>query len=219
MKKLIFSLLTILMLSNSSFGQTTNRTKLFCFTTSCCDFLIFNVDIVSTKHCYYAAVHKNATSSGNYSIQINSKEPLKEISTNEDIIMPQFKDESGNALVLPKGTYKVENNEILYTAQPSSKIKQACIEEHVTGHVLGHDVDYTISFCVYYWSWKTGKISAVVTPKLTEEQKGELLKNNNKINFTNDTNFKNEDVSFTLKAGSYIVNEDGSIYLLNAELN
>lgn len=207
------------MLLNSSFGQTANKTKLFCYTTSCCDLFFFNVDIGSLKHCFYATVHKNSTSSGNYSIQIESKEVLKNVSIAEDVIMPQFTDEGGNALVLPKGDYAIENNEILYSAQPSSKIKKACIEEHVTGTFLGHDVDYTISICAYYWSWKTGKISAVLTPKLTDEQKEDLLKNNNKINFKNDTNFKNEDVSFTIKAGSYIVNDDGSIYLLNAELN
>ena len=149
---------------------------------------------------------------------------MKEVEIVEDVIMPQFIDEDGSPVVLSKGVYPLVNNEMFYNpSQNKLTIKKACIEHHAVGHVFGHEVEYTITSCVYYISWRnkaTNKNSSiVVTPKLSMEQLKELSKNNNEITFSKDVTIEIEDFSYTLKAGNYNVSEDGNIYIINAKPN
>lgn len=219
MKNLFFGLIATVIFGNYSFAQNTSRTKLFCYTTSCCDFYIFEIEIVSTKHCHYITVERNAEKD-NYSIKFESNEQLNEVEIVEDVVMPQFTNANGDPIVLGKGKYPLVNNELIYNPLPAAKIYKICHEEHVTGHILGHEVDYTIKMCAYYiWFKKAGQGSVKMTPVLTQQQKDDIIKNNNQITFNNDVAVKNTDFSFTIKAGNYTVNEDGSIYLLNTKLD
>ncbi len=223
MKKLLFGLIIAFIFSTSSFGQKANenKVKLLCYSTSCCHFVI-DIDIWSTTHCFYGSVEKNGNMVGSYSMTLESKNNPKEfVNVDEDIILPEFSSDFGGVLALPKGNYKVVDNKIFYTPIKISSAKKYCLTEHVTGTVLGHDVDYSMTICAY-WFFKNGKISKggmKITPELSFDQLEEVKDNNNKISFSKQTKFKTPDFIYTLDAGDYFLSEDGNIYLENVKLD
>jgi hypothetical protein len=216
-----FTLLLLLVSTFTMFAQVANKAKrkIACVTTSCCSFGVFEIEIVSTKHCFYVYT-ENAKGTSLNQIEFESDTKLNTLTLENDIIFPQFLDFENNPIILKKGKHELVNNSIDVDAVDTNAkfvIKKACVDEHVTGHVLGHDVDYTITICAYYLTWqKNGSIK--ITPMLSEDQKSDLLKNDNEIEFEKDRVIKSGDFSYTLKAGKYTVNDDGSIYLLNVEL-
>lgn len=218
--KNVFKLMSLLfiLLINFSYAQKNERkVKLACYKTSCCSFLgFFDVDIISTTHCHYLVTNKNGSTQDLYSSYFDSTEPIKDGTTtlNDDIVLPQFKDESGNPLVLPKGEYTIANNEVQYSLSSKFKIKKACLQEHVQGTILGHEVNYTITVCAYYPSF--GKSASMcIKFELTNDQREEIRKNNDLVNIKEDITITNEDGSYIMKAGDYFLNENDEAYIIN----
>lgn len=216
MKKLIFSLFVTTLISINVVSQVEKR-SVFCYTTSCCSFSIFSVEIISLKHCFTVS---KALNGGNYSIKFESKSTPKQIIVSEDMILAGNINEQEEVLAIAKGTYEVVNNEFYFTPIAVLNSKKHCIHEHVTGHILGNDVDYTISTCIY-WFWKgsnLGNGGIKITPELSEIDRNNLIKNQNVITFSKDLQIKTSDFIYNLKAGNYEVSDDGSIYLENVSL-
>ena len=223
MKKLLFGLIAIVMFGFVGNAQSSNKVKLGCVITSCCSFGIFTIEIISTKHCFSVASYRSVSPEDSYYLQLEGENAvgLNEIEVVEDVILPHLQDANGEAMILEKGKYLVnEKGEVHYTPVSSKiKIKKVCIEEHVTGHVLGFEVDYTISMCAYYLSFRTSIGAVSITPKLTESQKSDIVKNNNVVRIDKDYSYNLGDVKYTLKAGDYNLNNDGSIYVINTKFN
>lgn len=217
-----FTILLLLVSTFSIFAQDAGKAKkkLACVTTSCCSIGDFGIDIISTTHCFYVYT-QNARSSSLNQVEFVSDVKLNTLTLENDVIFPQFLDFENNPIILKKGKHELVDNSVdINSADTNAKfvIKKVCVDEHVTGSVLGHNVDYTITVCGYYLTWqKNGSVK--ITPKLSAQQQSDLLKNSNKIKFSEDKAIKGDGFLFTLKAGEYTVNEDGSIYLLNVELN
>ena len=220
MKNLLLTLIVTIIFGNSSFAQEKKETyKIACYVTSCCSFYFFTVEVISTKHCHYITVEKIGSENNKYSIKFEANEQLEEVGITQDVIMPQFMDQNGNAVVLAKGKYTLTDNELIYSTLPQAKVYKICHEERVTGNILGHEIDYTIKMCAYYiWFKKAGQGSIKMTPVLSPAQIEDIIKNDNQITFNQDVKIKNSDFAFTIKAGNYSLNEDGSIYLLNTKL-
>ncbi|MEA1847388.1 hypothetical protein U9K52_00565 [Chryseobacterium sp. MHB01] len=221
MRKLFkIAILGFTLLINLAYSQSTTdrKVKLACYTTSCCSFLgFFDVDLISTTHCHYVVTNKDGSTQNIYSSHFESSTPIRDGSVNlaEDVVMPQFKDENGNPLVMEKGEYKITNNQVEYPLSSKIGIKKVCLQEHVTGTILGHEVDYTITVCAYYPSW--GKsASTSIKLDLNENQREEIRKNNNIITFKNDITVKNENGTYIIKAGDYFVNENDEVYIINS---
>lgn len=178
---------------------------------------------MSTKHCFVIANYKTTSSENSYYLQLEGEnvKGLNEVEVVNDVILPHLKDENGDPMMLEKGKYQVnEKGEVHYTAVSSKiKIRKICLEEHVTGHVLGFEVDYTISICAYYLSFRTSVGAVSITPKLTESQKSDIVKNNNIVRIDKDYSYNLGDVKYILKAGDYNLNDDGSIYIINTKFN
>lgn len=216
MKKLIFGLIAIVMFGLVGNAQTsTNRMKLFCITVSCCSIGPVGVEVWHETTCHYVSVHKTAKGDFNYSVKFESKEDLKEIKIEEDVLLAGFLSEEGENLILPAGNYYVENNEMFFNPV-SFKARRYCYERDVKGNLLGHDYSYHIEICVSFGKSSKGIVG--VSPKFTDEQLLELQKNDNVIELYDDIVVKDENVNYTFKSGKYTVNEDGVIYVQNTEL-
>ncbi|KMQ62869.1 hypothetical protein ACM39_17265 [Chryseobacterium sp. FH2] len=219
----LMSLLFILTINFTSAQEASRKIKVACYTTSCCSFLgFFDVDLISTTHCHYITTNKDGSQQQSYSSTFTSNIPIKDgtVKLDENVIMPQFKDEEGTALVLPKGEYIIKNNEVEYNL---SKIKHnaVCWSEHVTGTILGHNVDYTVSVCVFYptiGKLTNQKVSVSLKFDLDESQREEIRKNNNMITFKENTVIKKGDIVYTIKAGDYFVNDNDEIYIINSSV-
>lgn len=213
-------LLGLTLLINLAYSQTDMGRKVACYTTSCCSFGFFDVDLISTTHCHYITVSRDGSQQNSYTSTFTSNEPIKDgiVKVDEDIIMPQFKDERGEALVLPKGEYIIKNNQIQYGL---AKIRHnaACWSEHVTGTILGHSVNYTVTLCVFYPTInRSAKASVSMKFELTESQREEIRKNNNIITFKENILVNKDDVEYTIKAGDYFLNENDEIYIINSSI-
>ncbi|WP_449401459.1 hypothetical protein [Chryseobacterium wanjuense] len=214
-------LLGFTLLINLAYSQSTTerKVKLACYTTSCCSFGFFDVDLISTTHCHYIITNKDGSQQQSYASTFVSNEPIKDqtINVNEDVVMPQFKDEAGNVLVLPKGEYNLTSNELQYSLSSKFQIKKVCLQEHVTGTILGHEVDYTVTVCAYYPSFgKSGSMS--IKFDLDDSQKEEIRNNKNLVTFKDDITVKGEDGSFIIKAGDYFVNDNDEAYIINTPM-
>jgi len=214
------ALLGFILLMNLAYSQTETGRKIACYTTSCCSFGFFDVDLISTTHCHYITATKNGSQQNTYTSTFTSNEPIKDgmVKIDEDIIMPQFKDEKGTALVLPKGEYAVKNNQIQYGLARIVH-HSVCWSEHVTGTILGHNVDYTVTVCVFYPTInKSAKASVSMKFELTESQREEIRKNRNIITFKDNNVIKKDDVEYTIKAGDYFLNDNDEIYIINSPM-
>lgn len=209
MKNTLFALITLVFFVGHSFGQNKStgnqKTKLLCITTSCCSLVFFTVEVWSQTTCHYVE-------SNRMSMILDNDKNLDKIEVIEDVLLAGHVNNDGENLVLPKGVYDIENNEINFT--PSTfKAKKYCYVMEAQGVFLGHEYEYSITICISFGR-NSNKGIVVVTPKLTNAELNQILSSKDKtIVFNEDTVIKRDNIDFTLKAGEYIVNEDGNIYL------
>ncbi len=218
MKKLLLIILAFFSFSNASNAQTstTSKTKLACYTLSCCGIGSFGIEIWSVKRCHYFYT-ADAKGTSTHILEFETKEKIDKLFFEEDVILANSYDEDGSVLILPKGNYTVTNNSISFTAS-KIKLKKYCFEETNSGQLFGHEYNYTITICGYYIGWgKTGSLA--ITPKLTTEELTKLKETENMIVFNDDKTIDFGNFSYTMKKGSYFVNEDGNIYLESVNLD
>ena len=212
MKKLVFGLIATVLFGNFVHAQTTNKVKLFCVTLSCCGVGPFGIEIWSERTCHYVSSGKVMAS---YSF--NTKDVLKEVVVNQDVILAGQFAENGDNLVLPTGKYIVTNGQIEFTPT-TTMAKVYCYIREVSGNLLGHDYNYSIKICISFGKASNNGV-VVLTPKLDSNQLTELLKSNDRtIELKENIIIKEDNINLSLKAGKYTINEDGNIYLQNVVL-
>lgn len=222
MKKLIFGLLATVVFSNFVEAQTSQRRKILCITESCCGIGPFEITIYSVKTCHYVSVEQrtNGTSSSNNRISylFDTKELVKEVNVKEDVILAGQYDSNGDNFVMPAGTYPVKDKQIDFTPT-SLKAKKYCYIRETSGNFLGHDFEYTIKICVEV-SLKSNKGALSITPTQNSSVKPNNLESSKRNTFSINKDVKiNEDgFNFVIKAGEYILNDDGTAYINNVKL-
>jgi hypothetical protein len=211
MKRLFFGLIATVMFINNVNAQSAAKTKIFCVTLSCCGIGPFSVDIWSETTCHYVSSGRIMSS---YSF--NTKDDLKEVEVKEDVILAGQFAKNGDNLVLPMGKYSVKNGQIEFTAS-TTKARQYCYIKEVSGTLFGHDYEYSIKICVSFGRMSNGVVS--INPQLKPEQVSQILKSDDKtIELKESITIKEDGLNYTLKAGKYIINEDGNAYLQNVKL-
>ena len=217
MKKLLLSFALLFLFSFASNAQTTTakKYKISCITTSCCGIGPFGIEIWSETTCVYVSAGRSIGGEKTYSMSFQSNEKVSKVTVKEDVILAGQYNDNGENLVLPSGTYDVVDSEVIFVPTTLTA-KKYCYIRETHGTIFGHDYDYTISICVSFG--KTSKGFVTLTPKLTDEQKAELLKNGNQIEFAKDMEISENGINYVVKAGKYFVNEDGNAYVQNALL-
>jgi hypothetical protein len=221
----IFTIVFFMLTSFKAEAQKTeSKTKLFCVTQSCCSFGLFSVEIWSETTCHYVDAQRTAKGFFNYSMKFKTSEKgLKKLGITEDLLLAGLTSKEGKSLYIPKGTYEVINNEIFFTpivvTTSALKKRKYCYIREVSGSLFGHDYSYEINVCISFRkNSKRGTIS--LTPKLSslDLQKLSSSRFNNEIEFFKDTTIKEDGINYTIKAGKYIVNSDGKIYLQGVKI-
>lgn len=199
---------------NAEAQNSTSKTKIACYTLSCCGIGPIGIEIWGVKRCYYVYTEGKTAM---HSIEFESNEKVDNLIFENDVVLPNTFDSEGNAFIIPKGTYSVNNNTFSFP-QSKVKIKKICLEETNTGVLFGHEYSYSITICAYYLGW--GKTSSfVITPKFNTEELSKVLNSGGIIEFKDDKVLKFENFSYILNKGKYLVNEDGNIYIENAKIN
>jgi len=224
MKNLLLTVLAIFFIGNFVFAQTKAqeetqaKKKLFCVTVSCCSVGPIEIEVWSHTTCVSVDVQKTASGkSYNSTMSFETAKPVDELTFSEDMILAGQFDSSGNQLMLPKGTYKAENNTIYFTAKKmerslvNAKKKTYCVTADVEGSFFGHDYSYSIEVCVTFGSSQRNGYAVVsLEPKLDKATQLKL-KESGLTDF-----ILGEDIEingFTVNSGTYKVNPDGKIYL------
>lgn len=230
-KQILLCLLSTILLSVISYGQSSfeksgisedqaKKKGEHCVTASCCSFFIFTVDIWHETTCHSFTLSKGtANPNDSYSISFQSKEPVNQVEVAEDVLLAGMYNENGENQILPKGVYKVENNQFNFTPL-SAKMPTLCYIRHVFGSLLGFDYDYEIKVCVTFILLKSvpGNGTVSINLNLSEEQLSELKNKGNKITFKEETAIREDGIDFIIPAGDYDVNDDGSIYFQNVKV-
>lgn len=208
MKKLVFGLIATVMFGFVGSAQSVAKVKLFCVTVSCCGIGPFGFEIWNQKTCHYVSSGRMMAS-----YIFNTNENLKEVEVKEDFILAGQFAENGDNLVLPMGKYPVINGQIEFT--PSTlKAKQYCYIREVSGNLFGHEYNYTIKICISFGKMSNGVVS--INPNLNAEQLSQILSSKDKtIELIKSITINEDGLNYTLKAGKYIINEDGNAYLQN----
>ncbi len=207
MKKLIFGLIATEFFGMSVNAQSTARVQA-CVTVSCCGIGSFGIEIWSQTTCYWY------DNSGKVIIKLNSDVKVKELELNEDTLLAGIKNENGEDLLMVKGNYPIINNEIVVKVKVT-KPKVHCIGAESSGSFFGNDYTSNWSYC-WTWIWdKNGIGNLSITPTLNVKEKELLSSGNIEVDILKDVYFEDEEINFTLKAGKYIINQDGNIYLQN----
>jgi hypothetical protein len=209
MKKLLFGLIAIVMFCANANAQTSSKiVKITCITLSCCSVGPFGIEIWSETTCTYVSVEK---ATAKYSFKSNGD--LNEVVVSEDVLLAGQFAENGDNLVLPAGKYPVVDNQIEFIPKASKPTKYCFIRE-VSGNLFGHEYEYSIKICVTVELSKNGIVA--ITPKLSAEQLSKLLKSEDRtFTINKDITISENGIKTTVKAGNYVMNEDGSAYLQN----
>lgn len=211
MKKLLFGLIAFLFFSQYSNAQSSNntsKTKLFCVTVSCCGIGPFGIEIWSEKTCHYVY-----TTNRSIVYSFNTNNTLNSVNVKEDVILAGQFDENGQNLVLPAGDYPVKENSIEFTPSPYAA-KKYCYKREVSGTILGHEYNYSIDICISFGKSNKGVVE--IKPAFNAELTAKILESEDKIfEIKNDVQFKEDGLNYVLKAGKYILNENGTAYQQN----
>lgn len=214
MKKLIFGLIATVFLGmgvNAQSSKVSPR-KQICITVSCCGIGSFGIDIWSQTTCYWY------DNSGKVTIKLNKEIKASEIELNEDTLLAGIKNENGEGLIMLKGKYPIVNNEIVFNAK-ATKPKVHCIGADYSGTIFGNSYSGGWSYCwTWIWDNKSNIGNLSITPTLNERDMEMLMSGSTEVTIDKDIHFEDNEINFTLKAGNYTLNQDGSIYLQNIKL-
>ena len=201
-------------------NQNEVETKLVCVTVSCCSLVVVSVEVWSHTVCYYVEVEENGEKSYNAEIKFNSENDVNEsVVFEHDVLLPGYKTENGNSLILPKGEYLVENN-VLTANLVESKVNNEtcyCVTKVVEGSFLGHDYSYSVTVCLCISKSANNRGLVVITPELSDEEIDGLSRENT-FRIKNDVKFDKDDFNFTIPKGEYYINENGDIYIPNFDI-
>ncbi len=204
----------------------------FCYTTSCCSFWFFTVEVWSETTCFHASVsNKNSSDNPILTTKFNFKNKIhpQHITIKENVVIAGLKDRLGNLFVLPKGKYKLnENNSITYTPillksntiNNSKAVSQKiCIDKVVDGNLFGNHYHYEVHWCI---SWSvSAKIQEnsgnIIMPgyidlKLDRNQLEKVKNGDNIFTLKSDLTTTVNGKKCILKAGEYQIANDGKIY-------
>ena len=214
MKKFIFGLIATVM-----FGFVGNSKTLpdqdpilrqRCVTISCCGIGPFGVEIFTERYCI--TVNRNSVN-----LTFQNKLEIKEIIFDNDQIIAGVENEKNENIIIPAGKYAVVNNSIDFIPLTIAKTGW-CITRTLTWLGEAHAPKTTC----YDWIWNkqnpngTGLIT--ITPTLDEKSKQMLIdKGTLEITTDEDFHYTDEKVDYVYKAGTYVVNADGNIYIPNAK--
>jgi len=214
-------------LSNLNYKETSeDKTKLICYTVSCCSIGIFTVEVWSETTCYYYSSSKSSKPTLKTTLFFKKNRPKSGfVEVKDDVIIAGLKDSLGNLLVLPKGKYKLDNkNSITYTPSilpidTSKKMKKRCIDKVVDGTIFGHHYHHEVHVC-FSFSISFSKNTNIYTPQyidlnLNDKQIEKVKNGDNSFILNNDLTIENQGHKTTLKAGEYQIAEDGKIYFYN----
>ena len=214
MKKFIFGLIATVM-----FGFVGNASILndedpilrqHCVTISCCGIGPFGIEIFTERYCITFS-----KTSANLAFENTVK--VKELIILNDQIIAGAKNEMDENIIIPAGKYAVVNNSIDFIPLTIAS-RPWCITRTLTW--MGHE-HAPVTTC-YDWIWNkqnpNGSGLITMTPTLNEKEK-QMLTDNGTLEITTDTDFYYTDdkVDYVLKAGKYIVNADGNIYIPNVK--
>lgn len=206
MRKILFGLMLMLFFTSNMNAQ---QKKLYCYTVSCCSVGPIGIEIWSHKVCVYAEVIKEELTSVEF--QVNPKYPLSEVVIDHDMLLSISNEKQG--WVLPKGTYGLKNN--MMTFKPEKvKTTTYCIERRAEGSLFGHAYNYSLKLCITVSASTQNAVVAIDT-NLNKDELVRLKEYGNEIEIKEDISLKEAGIGHVLKAGKYIVNEDGKIYLDN----
>jgi len=203
------------MIANIASAQSQARTKLMCVTVSCCGVGPFSIEIWKETTCHYVEV-RNRTSQNVYAMTFETNGTPSEVTVPEDVMLAGMFAENGDNLVLPRGRYAVANNEIQFTPT-TFKARKYCYIREVKGELFGHAYEYTIDICISFGR-SSAKGVVAVNPRLSEDQLTQIMRAGGELKFKEDVRIQTDGINYTLKAGKYTVNQDGNIYLQNAQL-
>ena len=214
MKKLLFSLIATIMcgfVGNSRILDHKDPIlRQRCVTISCCGIGPFGVEIFTERYCITFG-----RTSTNLAFQNTLK--AKEIIIANNQILAGEKDEKGENIIIPAGKYTIVNNSIDFVPVTIAS-RPWCITRTLTW--MGHE-HAPVTTC-YDWIWNktnpngTGLIT--MTPTLNDKDKQTLLSNGTlELKLDTDFYYKDDKVDYVLKAGKYVVNADGNIYIPNAK--
>lgn len=208
MKKLLFGLIATVMFGFVGNAQTASRTKLFCIKESCCSAWIFGIEIWSQTTCHYVSAGKIIST-----MYFETHDKVEQVEVSEDILLAGEFSDTGEHLILPKGVYPVKDNQIEFNPL-KGKSKTYCYIREVSGNLLGHDYQYNIKLCVTLGKNSNGVVS--IKPQLNKDELERLLQSENKsFKINEDIILKEDGLNCIVKAGQYIMNEDGHAYLQN----
>ncbi|WP_027383723.1 hypothetical protein [Epilithonimonas caeni] len=229
----------LLAITNSQ--STNNKIRLkICTTISCCGVGSFSVDIWKDTECHYIITNKNNNESNVVIMNLeDSFATNKKLTTNENIKnLKTIKIENDQILYDPNktlgddqayamkaGEYKVIDGQIAFEPSVISARSVCWVETH-QGQIFGHNYSYSYAFCVKVPFTKNAatNVGGILTIDLSQNQ--ELLslaqKNNGFLSFDEDMMLNNNIVEakkagekIVVKAGKYLVNEDGIIIVRN----
>lgn len=214
MKKLLFSLIATIMcgfVGNSRILDHENPIlRQSCVTISCCGIGPFGIEIFTERYCFTLG-----RTSANLTFENTLK--VKELIILNDQIIAGAKNEMGENIIIPAGKYAVLNNSIEFVPLTIAS-RPWCITRTLTW--MGHE-HAPVTTC-YDWIWNkanpNGSGLITLTPTLNDKEK-QLLIANGTLEITTVTDFRYSDdkVDYVLKAGKYVVNAEGNIYIPNAK--
>ena len=209
MKKLVFGLIATVMFSLVGNAQTDSKMRYkICATVSCCGIGIFSVDVWSQTSCY-------EYSSGKVILNFKDSTKNSEVVIDEDLLLVGLKSEKGEDLILQKGKYPILDNEFSFIPI-TTKATVHCIKGSYSGSIFGHEYSGGTSYCwTWIWDSKSTNSNLIITPELSLKDKEQLNSGNTDVTLDKDVVLKDGEVDYIVKAGKYILNQDGNIYLQN----
>jgi len=214
MKKLLFGLIATIMfgfVGNSRILNDENPIlRQSCITISCCGIGPFGIEIFTERYCI-------TFSKASTKLTFENALKVKEIIILNDQIVAGVKNEKDENVIIPAGKYAVVNNSISFV--PLSIVSRPwCITRTLTW--MGHE-HAPVTTC-YDWIWNkqnsNGSGLITLTPTLNDKEKQALIANGSlEITTTTDFQYSDDKVDYVLKAGKYVINADGNIYIPNAK--
>ncbi len=204
--------------------QTAIKTKILCYTVSCCSIGPITVEVWSETTCYYVSAGKSSKPMLKTTFYFTEKPPKSGyIEIKESIIIAGLKDKKGNLFILPKGKYKLDKtNSIIYTpsivSPATSKVQKYCISKTVDGTIFGHHYHYSVKICISYSTAKGA--GGYYTPdvldlKLNAEQLKKVKEGEEFFILNEDVKISIKGVHRIIKAGKYQIAKDGKVYFYN----
>jgi hypothetical protein len=195
-------------------SNSAERTLLYCVTTSCCSLGIFSIEVWKQTTCHYV-------SSNRVSVEFHPPVSQPDVEVYEDLLLAGVMNSRGEGLILPKGRYRVEGNQINFTPQTYKAARTYCYHIESEGTILGHSYSINRKWCITFGKDARTGVVEIDTDLPTDVL--QKLRTSNAddryMNFSRDTRICDKGtVDFNLPAGKYFVNDDGIIYLQNVTL-